>query len=83
MNDKQRPMQPSLELIDEIFTRKVRRAREANPVEKMLDGARLFDMVCRIASDGIRHRHPEASESEIRAMLFDQVNLLRKLEQSS
>jgi hypothetical protein len=40
-------MQPSPELIDEIFTRKVRRAREANPVEKMLDGARLFDMVCR------------------------------------
>jgi hypothetical protein len=75
-------MQPTKELIDELFWDKVRRARTANPVDKFFDGARLFDFVCRIMKDGIRDRFPDASEQEINRRLSEQVAIARKLENS-
>ena len=74
-------MPPTQELIDELFLNKVRRARTENPVEKFLDGARLFDMVCRTMRDGIRHRNPGVSAEQIERLLFDQFRLLRRLEE--
>jgi hypothetical protein len=36
-------MDPSREIIDEIYRERVRRARSTPSEEKLLDGARLFD----------------------------------------
>ena len=74
-------MYPSKELVDQLFLEKVHRARATDPAEKLLDGARLFDLTCRIAMDGIRDRNPNATEEEVRRLLFEQVDRVRRLEQ--
>jgi hypothetical protein len=76
-------MQPSKELADELFMDKVRAARSMNPAEKFLDGLRLFDYACRTVEWGIRNQHPEASESDVRRLLCERVDLMRKLERSA
>lgn len=75
-------MQPTQELIDELFLDKVRAARRADPVEKFLDGARLFDLVCRVMRDGIRFRNADLSEQQVEQALVEQIRLLRRLEAS-
>ena len=71
---------PSKELVDRIYRDRVLRARSRPPAEKLMDGARLFDMSCRIMMDGIRHEHPDADEREVMAMLIDRVRMVRRLE---
>ena len=73
-------MQPTQELVDEIFLSKVRRARAQDPAEKFFAGARLFDMVCRTMRDGIRHRNPDFSPEQVERALFAQLDLQRRLE---
>ena len=73
-------MQPTKELIDELFLDKVRQARNTPPVERLLNGARLFDFSCRIMCDGIRHQHPDAGPEEVKRLLFERIALSRKLE---
>ena len=48
------------QLADAIYWDKVRRARQRSPVEKLLDGPRLFDFGCEIMV-----RDP-CSESDVR-----------------
>ena len=58
-------MQSIAEQASEIYRRRVLRAREMDPVEKMLEGPRLFEMGCRIMKMGIRHQvEPERVETE-------------------
>jgi hypothetical protein len=66
--------------IDDLFHQRVLRARQMPPEEKLLDGARLFDMSCRIMRDGIRNEYPEADEQRVRAILAQRIALLRRLE---
>ncbi len=73
-------MPPSQELVDELFLDKVRRARAESPVEKFLDGARLFDFASRISKDGIRYRNPGASEEKVNAIWLEQLNRARQME---
>lgn len=76
-------MTPSKELIDELFLDKIRRARLQDPVEKFLDGARLFDMTCRIMRDGIRFRNLDYTDEQVERALFDQIATLRQLDMSA
>ena len=76
------PRYQPLELIDRIYRDRVLRARQTPPEEKLLDGARLFDMSCRIMMDGIRHEHPDADEERVREILVERVRLLRRLEEA-
>jgi hypothetical protein len=76
-------MEPTKELADELFRDKVRQARATSPEQRFWEGARLFDHVCRIMTDGIRARHPDASEEEVKKILFRQIEIARKLEQST
>jgi hypothetical protein len=75
-------MEPTQELIDDLFRERVLRARQTPPEEKLLDGPRLFDWCCRIVADGIRHEHPEADEQRVQELLAERIALLRRLEQS-
>lgn len=75
-------MQPTKELADDIYRERILRARRTPPEEKLLDGARLFDMACRIVTDGIRHQYPEANEQRVQEILAERVALMRRLESS-
>jgi hypothetical protein len=76
-------MEPTKELIDAIYRERVLRARATPPAEKFLQGARLFDMVCRIMRDGIRNQYPEADERRIEELLVHRLELARRLEEPS
>jgi len=73
-------MEPSKELVDDIYRERVLRARRTPPEEKLLDGARLFDLSCRIMMDGIRDQFPDADEQKVREILSQRLALLRRLE---
>ena len=73
-------MEPTKELIDALYRERVLRARETPPEEKLLAGPRLFELVCRIMSDGIRDEHPEADEQRVREILAQRLELVKRLE---
>ena len=74
-------MEPTRELVDEIYRERVLRAREMSPEEKLLAGPRLFEMACRITMDGIRSQNPELDEARVRQILIKRLALRERLEQ--
>jgi hypothetical protein len=74
-------MPPTQELIDELFRDKVRQARATSPVDRFLDGARLFDYACLVTLAGIRHLHPTAGEADVKKILCNRIEIARQLEQ--
>jgi hypothetical protein len=74
-------MQPTQELVDAIFREKVLRARATPPEEKLLDGPRLFDIACRRMADGIRSQYPNADEKQVREILLQRLDIVRRLEE--
>lgn len=75
-------MEPNKRLADELYREEIRRARAMAPEARLLEGARLFDRVCRLMEDGIRHEYPEADERQVREILIQRLRLARRLEQS-
>jgi hypothetical protein len=73
-------MQPTIELIDDIYRERVLRARQTPGADKMRAGPELFDFACRITMDGIRHQNPGADEATVRAILHKRLELGRWLE---
>lgn len=73
-------MQPTRELIDELYREEVRDARAMSPEEKMLAGPRLFEFACRIMADGIRDQNPGISEEEVDRLVDERLSLGRRLE---
>ena len=73
-------MEPTRELIDELYRDEVRWARETPPGEKLLDGPRLFAFACRIMADGIRSQHPGASEEQVERLVKERLALQDRLE---
>ena len=73
-------MKPNQELIDDIYRERVLRARRMPPEEKLLAGARLFDLACRLTMDGIRDQYPEATEAEVRKILAQRLALRERME---
>jgi len=74
-------MQPTKELIDEIYRDRVQRARQMSPEDKFFAGARLFDRSCRIMVDGIRVQFPDADERRVQEILRERLAIARRLEQ--
>jgi hypothetical protein len=73
-------MEPTPELIESLYRDKVRQAREMTPEDKLLAGPRLFDHVCRIMRDGIRHQYPGADERRVGELLRERLALAARLE---
>jgi len=73
-------MEPTRELIDDLYRERVLRARKMSPEEKFLAGPRLFEMACRITMDGIRSQHPDADEAEVRRILAARLALRERME---
>ena len=76
-------MEPTQELIDDIFRQRVLGARQESPEGKLLAGPRLFDWCCRIVADGIRNQYPDADEQRVQEILAQRIALMRRLERCS
>ncbi len=74
-------MQPSKELISTLRREEVERARQCPPVEKLLAGPRLFEQVCRVMADGVRHQFPDADDAEVERIVGQRLALARRLEE--
>ncbi len=72
-------MQPTQELIDDIYRDKVIQARKMSVEQKILAGPQLFEMSCRIMMDGIRDDFPDADEARVREIFEERLALLRRL----
>ena len=75
-------MEPTTELIDDLFRERVLRARRTPPEEKLLDGPRLFDLACRIMKNGIRDEYPDADEVRVEEILRARLALVQRLEEA-
>lgn len=75
-------LEPTQQLVDDLFWEEIERARAMLPAEKLRAGAELFEYACRITLAGIRHQHPEASEEELRRILEARLELAERLEES-
>jgi hypothetical protein len=76
-------MEPTQELVDEIYRQRVLRARSTPIEQKILAGGELFEGVCARMADGLRYENPEADESTIQELLHRRLELLRRLESAS
>jgi hypothetical protein len=73
-------MEPTQELIDEIYRERVLRARRTPIEHKILAGGELFERVCAGMADGLRDENPGADEAKIQELLRRRLELLRRLE---
>lgn len=76
-------MEPTPQLIDELFREQVRMARAMPPEEKLLEGPRLFDRSCRIMLVGIRDQYPGVGAAEAMRILIERLDRLERLEASA
>jgi len=67
-------------LAERLYAEEVARARAMNPVDKLLEGPRLFERTCRLIRDGIRHQHPGLDDDSVRELLKTRLTLLGNLE---
>jgi hypothetical protein len=74
-------MQPTQQLVDDIYRAKVLRARRQSVEEKLAGGIQLFEEVCGRMRDGIRMQFPHADSSEVEQILKQRLARLRKVEE--
>ena len=73
-------VEPTPELIEQLYRDDVLAARRMSPEEKLLGGPELFDFACSVTIGGIRAQHPEADDEQVRKILRQRLELARKLE---
>jgi hypothetical protein len=74
-------MEPTPELVDDIYRERVLRARRTPLGQKLLAGPLLFARSCQLMADGIRNEYPNADESRVQEILLERLALLRRLRQ--
>ncbi len=73
-------MEPTPELIDQLYREEVEEARRMPDEVKVFGGPRLFDRACELILAGLRSEYPAASEAELRRKLMERLDLVRRLE---
>jgi len=76
-------MEPSQQLIDDIYREKVQRARGTPIPEKLLAGPRLFAYACEAMRAGIRAQHPAASAELVEQILRQRLESAQRREDST
>lgn len=74
-------MNPSQQLVDQLYRQQILLARRMPPDEKLLDGMRLFDRSCGLMADGIRNELPEADEQQVTDILTRRIARLRQIDE--
>ena len=59
----------------------IEQARAMSPEDKLLAGARLFDMACKVSLDGIRYENPGIDDEAALQRLRQRLRLGRELEE--
>lgn len=67
-------------LMDSIFIEKVLRARRTPIDERVLTGARLFDLNCDLARSGIRSQFPEFDREQVEKELRRRLLIARRID---
>ena len=73
-------MEPTQQLIDELFLDKVRAARRMSPEDRLLAGPRLFERSCRIMLDGLRDENPAADATQLQELFNKRLAIWLRLE---
>ena len=73
-------MQPTPDLIDELYRDKVRQARAMTAGQRLMAAAELFDQVCSLMASGVRNQYPDADDARVRAIVNERLDLARRLE---
>lgn len=73
-------MNPTNELVDDIYREKVLRARAMSEEERFRAGPELFDFACAWTKSGIRMDHPDADEECVLELLRSRLALSERLE---
>jgi hypothetical protein len=73
-------MEPTQELIDDIYRERVLRARRTPIEQKISASGELFDGVCERMAAGLRDENPGVDEATIQQLLRRRLALLRRLE---
>ncbi|MFQ5733302.1 MAG: hypothetical protein ACE5KM_15275 [Planctomycetaceae bacterium] len=73
--------EPTQELLDDIFRRRVLQARRTPPDQRLVECLDLFDRARSLMRDGIRHQFPDADEAEIDKILGQRLNRIRCIEE--
>jgi hypothetical protein len=76
-------MEPSEQLVDEIYREKVLRARMLTPDRRAQIGAELSDLSRQMMREAIRRQFPMASEQSIHELMRRRVDLSRRLDDTS
>lgn len=66
-------------LADDIYRRKVLRAKNAPASKKTGWGGELFDEACERMRMGIRHQFPDADADEVEVILLQRLKRLRQV----
>jgi hypothetical protein len=75
-------MEPTRELIDDLYRERVLRARQTPPEEKFFAGPVLFEGVCQRMAVGLRAENPGADEVTIQHLLRQRLERVRRLRNS-
>ena len=73
--------EPTKELLDDIFRRRVLQARATPPDQRLLDCLKLYERSLGLMRDGIRLQFPEADEAEVERILRQRLDRVRKMEE--
>jgi hypothetical protein len=73
-------MEPTQELIDQLYRERVEKARRMSPADKIVVGLDLFEMTRSIMADGIRSQFPGVHERRVQEILRERLNLIRQRE---
>jgi len=75
-------MEPTKELIDDLYVERVLRARETPGEQKLFASADLFEWACSIARAGIRDQYPDADADEVERILAQRLALQEQLREA-
>ena len=74
-------MEPTPELIRQLWRDKVEAARGITFAQKFWAGAELFDSACEVTKAGLRMQHPEFSEEQVLEELRRRLAIAQRLEE--
>jgi hypothetical protein len=73
--------EPTRELLDDIFRRRVLQARATPPDQRLVDCLELYDRARSVMQDGIRMQFPDADEAEVERILGERLDRVRRMEE--
>ena len=64
----------------DMVRRRVEQAASVSAEERVLCGLRHSDLSILVVEDGIRNHHPDASDEQIKQLLIERIELMRRME---